>query len=259
MTATVITVANRKGGVSKTVTAFTLANLLVGSGYKVLLVDMDSQANVTALAGADPVSFKNVYAVLNTGSTDNAIQHVSYKLYVISGSEETALCDRAFNELDAPYMLKEALSDVMEKFDYIVIDTAPALDSTAVMALTACDWVVIPSQADVDSLSGIMLLTRMYNRVKKRTNRNVKIAGVLITRFQARQTYTNQMADNIKSFAEKETIRVFKTPIRECVAVKEAGFFHKAVTEYAPKSTAACDYRDFYEEFKEIINNEKEI
>lgn len=247
----IITVANRKGGVGKSVTAFTIGRMLAHDGALVLYVDMDSQANLSGMVGASG-EVANVYDMLTGKATsDEAIQWIDTQIHVIAGSQMMATADKVFNTLDAPYMLKEALEDVQSRYDYIIIDTAPALDTACIMALTTCDYVVIPAQADKESLDGIQMLLPVIRKVKNRTNPQITTAGILITRYNSRQNYAQQMQDNIKAYAQAAGVELFTAPIRECVAVRESSFFHQSVTEYAPTATAAQDYQEFIEELKE--------
>ena len=247
----VITVANRKGGDGKTVTAFNLAKMYHADGKRVLMVDMDSQYNLSIMNGSGTAE-PSIYDVL-IGSVQirEAVRTITAGLDAVNGSEMISICDILFTDLDAPYRLKEALEAVINEYDNIIIDTSPSLGICTVMALTASNSVIIPAQADRESLQGVSMITDTIRKVQNRTNSELTIAGVLLTRYNGRQTYTKQMEKSIRDFAKVAGIHVFSTPIRECVAVKESATMHQPITTYAPKSTASQDYKAFFKELQE--------
>lgn len=256
----VITVANRKGGDGKTITAYTLAHMYHSIGKRVLMIDMDSQCNLTLVCGVkpqqtmkdDPMREPTIYDALTGNSTIGfSTEEIEDGMRISRGSLMMSVCDRMFTDLDAPYKLKECIERIKRKPDVIIIDTAPSMDISSVMALTASNSVVIPAQADRESLQGVSMITDTIRKVQNRTNSELTIAGVLLTRYNGRQTYTKQMEQSIRDFAKVAGIHVFSTPIRECVAVKESAVMHQPITTYAPKSTASQDYKAFFEELQE--------
>lgn len=251
MTAKVITIANRKGGEGKTVTAFNLSKMLNADGQKVLMIDCDSQYNLTIMNGLG-LSKPSIYDIL-AGYADikEAIKHIDDGLDAISGSDLMAVCDRMFTDLDAPYLLKERIDPIRNQYDSIVIDTAPSMGICTIMALTASDEVIIPAQADKESMQGISMIIDTCRKVQSRTNGSLAVSGILLTRYNGRAIYTKQLETSIRDYAQAEGIRVFSNAIRESIAVKEAAYMHKSVVEYNGRSHAAHDYECFYKEYKE--------
>ena len=141
------------------------------------------------------------------------------------------------------YRLREALEPVYDLYDYIVIDTPPALGILTVNALTACTGAIIPAQADVYSLQGIALLSQTIETVRKYCNRALKIKGIVLTRYNSRAVLSRDMADLIAQTAQQLRTKLYTTRIRECTALKEAQAVQQDIFTYAPRSNAAADYK----------------
>ena len=150
-----IAVTNHKGGVGKSSISMALFNGLIKKGYKCLFVDMDSQANSTYALGADPSQI-NTFNIMTTKDTDvaSAIQTTSQG-DVIAGNQALAAMDTVLTNVGKEFRLREALASVQDKYDYIILDTPPALGVLTINALTASDGVVVPTNADIFSLQGI--------------------------------------------------------------------------------------------------------
>ena len=146
------------------------------------------------------------------------------------------------------YRLKEAIAPVKRKYDYIIIDTPPALGIITTNALTASDTVIIPAQAEIHSIQGIALLSEAITAIKKYTNPALKIAGIVITRYNGRAILSKDMKENLHRTAELLKTKVFSTPIRECIAVKEAQALRQDIFTYAPRSNATKDYNAVIDE-----------
>ena len=133
-------------------------------------------------------------------------------------------------------------------YDYIIIDTPPALGTLTVNALTACAGAIIPAQAEIHSLQGIGLLNDAIEAVKKYCNRDLYIKGIVITRYNGRTVLSKDMRDNLEAIAAQLHTKVFKEPIRECISIKEAQAAQQSIFEYAPRSNAARDYMALIDE-----------
>lgn len=240
-----ISVINRKGGVGKSVTAQALGAGLMKKGYKVLFIDLDSQANLTYGMGASFDGYSSMDILQGIKASD-AIQHTAQG-DIIAGSEQLATADADINGKDKEYRLKRALDGL--NYDYAIIDTPAALGTLTINALTASYGVIIPVQAEIYSLQGIGLLNRAIEAVKEHSNKNLSILGVLITRFDKRSILSRDMQANINDVAKELKTRLYSTPIRECISVKEAQACQQDIFTYAPKSNAAKDYSAFIDEF----------
>lgn len=242
----VIAIVNRKGGVGKTATAQALGAGLIRKGYSVLYVDLDSQTNLTYGLGAAAGRLNSMDVLTGSATAQAAIQHTPQG-DVIAGSEALAGADTAIDGTGKEYRLREALEGL--QYDYIIIDTPAQLGTLTVNALTAADSVVIPVQAEVYSLQGIGQLSKAIDAVKKYCNHNLRIRGILITRYNGRAIISRDMLSNLEDAAAQLQTRLYSTPIRECVSIKEAQAQQQDIFSYAPRSNAAKDYAAFLEEF----------
>lgn len=245
----IIAIVNRKGGVAKTATAHALGAGLARLKKKVLFIDLDSQTNLSYELQAD-YSKPNIMDVL-TGEieTVKAIQKTPQGDF-IAGTEALAAADTEIEGTGKEYRLKEALEG-LKGYDYIIIDTPAALGTLTVNALTACNSVIVPVQAEVHSLQGIGQLSKTIEPVKKYCNKDLYIRGILITRYNGRAVISQDMQSNLQEVAKKLKTRLYSTPIRECISVKEAQARQTDIFSYAPRSNAAKDYEAFIKEFME--------
>lgn len=243
-----IAVINQKGGVGKSTTAAALGAGLTLKGFKVLYIDLDAQGNLTYTLGADPKGLTALDVLTKEATAAAAVQHTAQG-DVIAASPSLAGADTVITSVGKEYRLKEALEPIKEKYDYIIIDTPPALSVLTINALTACTGVIIPAQADIYSLQGIEKLADAINTVRTYCNPNLKIEGILLTRYNARSVLSREIAELSEQMAEKLNTKVFKTAIRENVSIKEAQISRQDIFSYAPKSNAALDYKEVVEEF----------
>ena len=237
----IITIVNRRGGVGKTATAHALGAGLTRRGYKTLFIDLDSQCNLTYDVGAITAPLTSMEVLSGTAKAEEAIQHTESG-DIIAGSPSLAVADTTIEGTGKEYRLKEALEPIKRKYDYIIIDTPPALGVLTTNALTACTSAIIPAQAEVHSLQGIALLYDAIQAVKKYTNPRIKVKGILITRYNGRAILSKDMKANLEATAKELSTKVFDTPIRECIAIKEAQAMQRDIYSYAPKSNATADY-----------------
>jgi chromosome partitioning protein len=244
----VIAIINRKGGVGKTATAQALGSGLIRKGYKVLFVDLDSQTNLTYGLGADAEQVNSMDVLTGEATAQEAVQHTPQG-DVIPAGEDLAGADKVITNTGKEYKLKEALADLAGNYDYAIIDTPAALGTLTVNALTAADSVIIPVQAEIYSLQGIGQLNQTIEAVKKYCNPALYIRGILTTRYNGRAIISKDMLSNLEEAAEQLNTKLYSTPIRECVSIKEAQASQQSIFEYAPRSNAAKDYGAFIDEF----------
>lgn len=243
----VIAVSNQKGGVGKSTTANALGAYLFHKGFKVLYVDMDAQGNLSYSMGASNKTISSLEVITGTATAREAIVQTPQG-DLIPASPALASADAILMETGKEYKLREALEPLLGEYDYIIIDTPPAIGTLTINALTACNSVIVPAQADIFSLQGIGQLVQTIQTVKKYCNRNLSIKGLLITRYNARTVLSKDMTDLLEDTAQKLQTKLYQTKIRECTALKEAQASQQDIYIYAPRSNGTADYTAFVEE-----------
>ncbi len=249
----VIAVINQKGGVSKTTTALALFAILNKRGRKTLVVDLDAQANLSFAAGADTGGLTSYSMLMGECTARDAVQHLEQGDIIPAGNALSA-ADTLMTRTGKEYRLREALEALAGEYEYIILDTPPSLGILLVNALTAADEAIVPAQADVFSIQGIDQLADTVSAVKKYCNPGLKLGGILITRYNGRAILSRDMASMMEQMAEKLGTRLFKSRIREAVAVREAQAQQKSLIAYGPKSKPAADYQSFADELLEEEN-----
>lgn len=242
-----IAISNQKGGVGKSTTANALGAGLYQRGYKVLYIDLDAQGNLSysmAATGKEPTSLD---IMTGTATAQDAIIKTPQG-DLIPATPSLANADMILTDTGKEYRLKEALEPVRNNYDFIILDTPPALGALTVNALTACDSVIIPAQADIFSLQGIGQLAQTIQTVKKYCNQVLTIKGLIITRFNARTVLSKDMAELLEDTANQLQTTLYKVRIREGVALKECQASQMDIFSYSPKSNAAKDYTALIEE-----------
>lgn len=247
-----IVFSNQKGGVGKTTSAAALAAGLANRGYRVVAVDLDPQCNFCLSSGVDMLTLqRTLYDVFKRNASVSEVIVSGLGYDIIPGGLSLAAADMEFTQTGREYMLSEALEDISERYDYVVIDTPPTLGILTANALTAADGVIIPLTADVYAIQGLNQLNGLIRNVKKYSNKNLQILGLLITKYNNRQNVSKALKDQIEAAADRLETKVFRTPIRESVAIREAQVFHNDFLKEAPKANAAVDYEAFINEFME--------
>ena len=247
--ATVFVVANQKGGIGKTTTATNLAGILAKKA-KTLLIDADPQGNSTSTYQAKVDDMATLYDVMVDSDKlpiDEAIQHMENGDIVASDpllSKAEKILD---GDIEGFYRLKDAL-DELDGYEYIVIDTAPSLNVILYNCLIAADKVIIPVTADAYAMQGISQLYDTIMAVKRRQNRDLEIAGLLLVKYAGRSNLEKTTRKDIEEEAAKMGTKLFNTAIRECVKTKEAQEKKKLLIDYAPKCNTMLDYIEFVDE-----------
>lgn len=240
----IISFANHKGGVGKTTTTVNVGSILARKGYKVLLIDLDAQANLTASLVKQPVE-ETIYQAL-TGRCKLPIIQVSENLSMVPASEMLAMVDI---ELSGAISREKILSGLLgdlppAAFDFILLDCPPSLGLVTLNAITASTDVIVPLIAEVLPLKGLKMINNFVKLVRTRLNKSAHISGILITRWEG-----TKLSKTIESsLREALGDLVFQTKIRKNVSVAEAPLDRTNIVEFAPKSNGAADYLSFTEE-----------
>ena len=256
-----ICIVNQKGGVGKTTTAINLAAGLAHLGRKVLLIDMDPQAN--ASSGLGVRKEKTIYHALigqNTLSdviTTTPVVHLNLipSNFHLAGTE-VELVDVSRRE----YLLHDAISqfesknDIQSLYDYILIDAPPSLNLLTINALTAAHCFIVPLQCEYYALEGLSQLLNTASLIKKKLNTKLEIQGILFTMFDTRNKLSHQIvAETQEYFSDK----VFKTVIPRNVKLSEAPSHGLCIFDYDPRSTGAICYQKLAEELDQRISSSK--
>jgi len=247
----VISISNQKGGVGKTTTTGAIASGFKLKGFKVLCVDLDSQSNLSFSAGAETDDCPTIYEVLKSEvKTSFSIQRTE-SFDIIASNILLSGIELEFTQTGREFLLKEALSSVKDKYDYIFIDTPPALSILTVNAFTASDGIIIPMLSDIFSLQGIAQLSDTVKRVRSYCNPDLKIEGILLTKFNKRTILSKEIKGTAELIAKELGTILYKTTIRSSVAVMEAQTSQQNIHEYSPRNGATEDYKNFINELIE--------
>ena len=246
----IVAVANQKGGVGKTTTAQALAAGLSEKGFKVLGIDLDPQGNFSTACGAENYNVQTVYEVMKGSSgIRDAIQHMKGGYDIVPANIMLAGAEQELSQTGKEHRLKEAVAPVAGEYDFIVIDTPPSLGVLTANAFTCATDILIPTTAGIFATAGISQLNETVTSVQKYCNPEVKIRGILFTRFNPRANISRQIKELAQQLSEYISAPIYKTYIRSAVAVEEAQANRTDIFDYAEKSTVAEDYKDFIEEF----------
>ena len=250
----IIGVANQKGGVGKTTTAVNLASALGVLEKRILLIDADPQANATSGLGIEEVGNSTYHLLEHSAKARNCILPTSSPNVDIIPSHidlvaaEIELVDRENRE----YMMRNALKDIKNDYDYVIIDCAPSLGLITINALTAADSVIIPIQCEYFALEGLGKLLNTIKNVQKIHNPDLDIEGLLLTMYDSRLRLSNQVVEEVNShFPEM----VFETIISRNVRLSEAPSFGESILKYDAENKGAIQYIQLAEEV--LLNNEK--
>jgi chromosome partitioning protein len=242
----IYTLVNQKGGVGKTTTAINLGAYFALFGQKVLIVDLDPQANASSSLGIDKTQVKNgTYEVLigNSPTAAAILFHKLFKMSILPSSPALAGAEVELLEMDRrEFRLKETIEKVAASYDYILIDCPPSLSILTVNGLLAArDGVLIPVQCEYLALEGIGQLTLTIKRVQSSLYPGLKVRGVLLTMYDGRTTLAADVVSEVRKHFQAQ---VFSTIIPRSIRLAEAPSYGKPIAYYSPSSTAARCYSD---------------
>ena len=247
MNTRIIAVANHKGGVGKTTTVASLGSILASKGRRVLLVDLDAQANLTSSL-APSWEGASIYESLTGRSKTLPKVRISDNLYLIPASLKLAMVDV---ELSSAIARETILADVLFNeqtegdYDYILLDCPPSLGLITLNAFTACTDIIIPLVSEVLPFMGLTMISDFIDMVYKRLNPSAHITGILITRWEGSKLSRNIETKLRDVLGEK----VFETKIRKNIRLAEAPLEGRTIMDYDERSNGARDYALFAEEF----------
>ena len=251
----IIAITNQKGGVGKTTTAINLSAYLGELKKKVLVIDMDPQANLTSGFGIEKERVeKSTYELLLGEVTTEEIicKEITENLDVLPGSTNLSAIEvEVAEDEEKEFIVKKIIETVKEQYDYIVIDCPPSLNILTINALTAADSVLVPIQCEYYALEGLSQLIHTVELIKERLNPKLEFEGIVFTMYDSRTNLSSQVVENVQKNLNHH---IYKTMIPRNIRLAEAPSFGMPISEYAMMSAGAKCYKKLA---KEIIRKGK--
>lgn len=243
--ATIIALTNQKGGVGKTTTSSALASgLATFHDKKVLAIDLDPQGSLGFSLGLDIENCHTIYDVLKgTVPIQDALQTTDY-CDIITSNILLSGAELEFTSADRELLLKKALEPIADNYDFIIIDTPPALNILTVNAYVASDHLIIPMAPEILSLLGVSQLKETIDSVRQSLNPSLNVLGLILTRFNGRTLLAREVYEMAENIAAQMDSKLFN-PIRTSVTVAEAPAHGCSIFDHAPHSKPTLDYIDF--------------
>jgi len=248
--AKIISVANQKGGVGKTTTAINLSACLAKLGKKILLIDLDPQANATSGLGINKKTLhSSIYNAIvgNMPISDVAVKTEYNDLDLAPSNPDLTGAEVELTPMMArETKLKGKLEIIKELYDFVIIDCPPSLGLLTINSLTASDSVLIPIQCEYYALEGLSQLIHTIELVRKNLNKDLQVEGILLTMHSSRANLSNQVIDEVKQYFKD---KVYDTIIPRNIKLSEAPGFGKPIIYYESKSIGSTSYANFANEF----------
>jgi chromosome partitioning protein len=251
----IVTLANQKGGVGKTTTAINLGASIAACERRVLIVDLDPQANATSGVGLSKNEEKSTYPVLVDGLSlrEIVLPTELANLFIAPSSVDLVGAELELGDAEGrEYRLRQALQDVVRDYDYILIDSPPSLGLLTINGLTAADSVLVPLQCEYFALEGLSQLVNTIERVREALNPGLEIEGIVLTMYDERMNLCRQVAEEVRGhFSGK----VYRTVIPRNVRLGEAPSFGKPIILYDIRSRGSEAYVSLAREFIQRAEN----
>lgn len=242
-----IAIINNKGGTGKTTTALNLGAALCKLKYKVLLIDLDSQCNLTNALGLKAEGHHVGDLLLGKCTPEDCLNTVK-GMSVIGAKTDLLETEYLINsEPGREFLLKESFSH-FTMFDYIIMDCPPSLGTLSINALVAADYFMVPMQAENFAFIGLDRILQVTDKVKKRMNTSLELAGILLVKFQARTKFSQAIVGNLTGNPHLNG-KLFNAYIRQDITLMEAPAFGGSIFDYAPSGRGALDYMNVAKEF----------
>jgi chromosome partitioning protein len=243
----IISLLNHKGGVGKTTCTINIGAGLVELGKRVLLIDLDPQANLSLSLGA-PRLPNTIYEAIR-GESELEPYTIKNGLDIVTSTLDLSGAEmELINEAGREYILRELFDPIRDNYDFILIDCPPSLGLLTLNALTSSDTVIIPLQTEFLALQGLAKIKQVIQKVKFRLNKQLEIGGVIATMYDSRKVLNRDVVETIKKYFGD---LVFDTYIRDNVTLAEAPAKRQDIFEYGPKSLGAQDFLSLSKEFLE--------
>ena len=247
-----IAIANQKGGSGKTTTTRSLAAALGEQGKRVLMIDLDPQASLSEGSGLElhKLGQTTYHVLIGSAKLADVIVNVDGRVDIAPANIHLSAAElQLVNMNRREDKLRNALKPLKEQYDYVLIDCPPSFGLLTVNALSAADSVLIPMTCDYYTMLGVRLLLETVREIQAEVNPNLKIEGLLPTRYDARTLHAREILDQTRG-ALGEEIRVFDTVVRESVRFKEAPITGSSILAYAGASEGARSYRSLAQEIE---------
>lgn len=236
----IVTIANRKGGVGKSTTAYMIASYLgtLKKSYKTLLIDTDPQGSLTSIVTTDVVSL-TLSTIIQGGNISDSIIRTTQGFDFIASSPYLSLLEKN--------MSLQAIKEITDKlgYDFIIIDTPPTFSNLTIASLIASTDVVIPLEADSFSLQGFDALYTLINGIRERYNNKLNLAGLLLVKYKPRQTLSKLIKESLEKRAASYNTKVFNATIRDSVLIKKAFLLRENLFKKYENQPVTKDYQDF--------------
>ncbi len=253
MVSRVYAVANQKGGVGKTTTVVNLGAFLAAADRRVLLLDIDPQANATSSLGIDKNSLPlSIYDAIVADTSLNDVLMLTRRVGLDLIPSSPALAGAEIELVNTPsreFRLKRALASIRDRYDYVLIDCPPSLGLLTVNALAAADQVIIPVQCEYLPMEGLAQLLRTIDLLRANVNPGLTIRGLLMTMFDSRTSLAQQVVDEVRGHFSD---RAFATVVPRSVRLSEAPSYGEPIVDYAPHSAGGLAYEALA---KEILSD----
>ena len=243
----VLAISNQKGGVGKTTSVSAVAELLSKKGKRVVMIDLDPQANLSKGLGVEAPSNTIQGVLFDEYPIEEAVVPINDNLLLVPCTKALANFEiEMLNEIGREYILKNKLSALNQQCDYVILDSPPSLGLLTINALSAADSVYVPIHAQKYSLDGLQEVLETINKIKEFINPNLSFKGAYFNQYDARKLLTRALTDEVKEMIGEE--QLLKTYIRVNVALQEAPTLGKSIFEYAPDSNGAQDFSQLTDE-----------